>query len=149
MAGREEPSRGILDPVAKKLRLPFGTMEFIDRIVTGSVNEAGRRTLFTLITTWDLAGGGPFATSAMTTIGLAKTVDNVQRLFVGPVFDPLLKRLGADQIKFRASLCTSQLVGLGILRYAIRSEPIHSMGVQPLVDAMAPTLQRYLIGDIG
>ncbi|MBV8347785.1 MAG: hypothetical protein JOZ49_09710 [Mycolicibacterium sp.] len=149
MAGREEPSRGILDPIARKLRLPFGTMEFIDRIVTGSVNEAGRRTLSMLITTWDLAGGGPFATSAMTTIGLAKTVDNVQRMFVGPVFDPLLKRLGADQIKFRASLCTSQLVGLGILRYAVHSEPIHSMEVQPLVDAMAPTLQRYLIGDIG
>jgi hypothetical protein len=149
MAGREERSRGILDPVAKKLRLPFGTMEFIDRIVTGSVNEAGRRTLFMLITTWDLAGGGPFASSAMTAIGLAKTVDNVQGLFAGPVFEPLLKRLGADQIKFRASLCTSQLVGLGILRYAVRSEPIHSMKVQPLVDAIAPTLQRYLIGDIG
>ena len=148
MAGHEEPSRGILDPVAKKLRLPFGTPEFIDRIVTGSVNEAGRRTLFMLITTWDLAGGGPFAASAISTMGLAKTVDNVQRLFVGPVFDPLLNRLGADHIRFRASLCTSQLVGLGILRYAVRSEPIHSMKVQPLVDAVAPTLQRYLMGDI-
>jgi Tetracyclin repressor-like, C-terminal domain len=149
VAARNEPSRGILDPVAKKLRLPFGTPEFIDRIVSGSVNEAGRRTLFMLITTWDMAGGGPFAASAITTVGLAKTVEAVQKLFVGPVFDPLLKRLGADQVRFRASLCTSQLVGLGILRYAARSEPIHSMKVQPLVEAMAPTLQRYLIGDIG
>jgi hypothetical protein len=145
---REKPSRGVLDPVAQKLRLPFGTPDFIDRIVTGSVNEAGRRTLFMLITTWDMAGGGPFAAGAIATVGLSKTVDNVRRLFVGPVFDPLLKRLGADQVTFRASLCTSQLVGLGILRYAVRSEPIHSMKVQPLVDAMAPTLQRYLIGDI-
>ncbi len=149
MAGREEPSPGILDPVAKKLRLPFGTPEFIDRIITGSVSEAGRRTLFMLITTWDMAAGGPFAAGAIATVGLAKTVDNVQRLFVGPVFDPLLKRLGADQVKFRASLCTSQLVGLGVLRCAVRSEPIHSMKVHPLVDAMAPTLQRYLVGDIG
>ena len=39
MARREEPSRGILDPVAKMLRLPFGTPEFIDRIFTGSVNQ--------------------------------------------------------------------------------------------------------------
>ncbi|HUO40234.1 MAG TPA: hypothetical protein VMU34_21350, partial [Mycobacterium sp.] len=105
--------------------------------------------LFLLITTWDLAGGGPFAAGAIATAGLAKTVDNVQRLFVGPVFDPVLKRLGADRVKFRASLCTSQLVGLGILRYAVRTEPIASEKVQPLVDAMAPTLQRYLMGDIG
>lgn len=149
MPRREEPPRRFLDPVANKLRLPFGTTEFIDKIVTGSVNEAGRRTLYMLIATWDVAGGGPFAAGAIGAVGLSKTVDNVQKLFLGPVFDPLLNRLGADRIKFRASLCTSQLVGLGVLRYAVRSEPIASMKVQPLVDAMAPTLQRYLIGDIG
>jgi hypothetical protein len=61
---------------------------------------------------------------------------------------PLLKRLGADNVKFRASLCASQLIGLGILRYAIRSEPIASMKAEALADAMAPTLQRYLVGNI-
>jgi hypothetical protein len=59
----------------------------------------------------------------------------------------LLKRLGADNVKFRASLCASQLIGLGILRY-IRSEPIASMKAEALADAMAPTLQRYLVGNI-
>ncbi len=57
MANNEEPSRGLLDPVAKMLRLPFGTPEFIDKIVAGSVNQVGRRTLYMLITTWDAAGG--------------------------------------------------------------------------------------------
>jgi len=32
--------------------------EFIDRIITGGVNQVGRRTLRMLITTWDAAGGG-------------------------------------------------------------------------------------------
>jgi MFS transporter, NNP family, nitrate/nitrite transporter len=48
----------------------------------------------------------------------------------------------------RASLCASQLVGLGIMRYGLRSEPLHSMSVDMLVDAIGPTMQRYLIGDI-
>jgi hypothetical protein len=148
VARQEKPSRGLLDPVARRLRLPFGTPEFIDRIISGAQNEAGRRTLHMLITTWDFAGGGPFAASAIASAGLAKTVDLVQALFTGPIFNPLLKALGADQIKFRASLCASQVVGLGIMRYAIRSEPIHSMDVDTLVDAVAPTLQRYLLGDI-
>lgn len=148
MTGREKPSRGILDPVARKLRLPFGTPEFIDRIIRGGVNQAGRRTLHMLITTWDATGGGPFAASAIATAGLAKTADVAQGLFIGPVFDPLLKALGADQIRFRASLCASQVVGLGIMRYAVRVEPIHSMEVDTLVDAVAPTLQRYLVGEI-
>jgi hypothetical protein len=34
------------------------------------------------------------------------------------------------------------------MRYAVRSEPIHSMDVNALVDAVAPTLQRYLTGDL-
>ena len=145
---RENPSRGILDPVARKLRLPFGTPDFIDRIIRGGVNQAGRRTLYMLLTTWDATGGGPVGASAIATAGLAKTVDIAQGLFIGPVFDPLLKALGADQITFRASLCASQVVGLGIMRYGVRVEPIQSMDVDTLVDAVAPTLQRYLVGEI-
>jgi hypothetical protein len=145
---REQPPRGLLDPVAQRLRLPFGVPEFIDRIVSGTTNEVGRRTLMMLITTWDMAGGGPFAASGIAAVGLTTTVDTVQRLFMGPVLDPLLKRLGADNVKFRASLCASQLIGLGILRYAVRAEPIASMKAEALADAIAPTLQRYLVGDI-
>ena len=148
MARRAEPSRGILDSVAKMLRLPFGTPEFIDRIVTGGVNQAGRQTLYLLITTWDATGGGPFAGGALASTGLAKTAEIVQNMFIGPVFGPLLKTLGADKVALRASLCASQLVGIGVLRYSVRSEPLASMSVDELVDAIGPTLQRYLVGDI-
>jgi Tetracyclin repressor-like, C-terminal domain len=146
--GKEEPSGRPSDPVSRLLRIPWSTRDFIDRIVSGSVNQAGRRTLQMLLTTWDMAGGGPFAASAFTTTGLAKTVDIVEKSLTVPVFNPLLKKLGADKVKLRASLCASQLVGLGIMRYAVRSEPIHSMDVDTLVDAVAPTLQRYLTGDL-
>ena len=130
VAPPEIPFRGILDPVARKLQSPVpDAREFIDRIIRGGVNQAGRRTLQMLITTWDATGGGPFAASAIATAGLAKTVDIAQGLFIGPVFNPLLKALGADQITFRASLCASAVVGLGIMRYVVRVEPIHSMDV--------------------
>ena len=148
MIRRQRSSRRSPDQAAKRLRLPFGTPEFINHIVAGSVNEAGRRTLFVLITAWDAAGGGPFTVGLIAAARLGRTLDSVQKLFMGPVFSQLLKALGADQIEFRASLCASALIGLGIMRYAIRSEPIHSMDVETLVDAMAPTLQRYLVGDI-
>lgn len=142
-------SRRVFDPVAAQLlRLPYSTREFVDRIVTGGINQAGRQTLYMLLTTWDLAGGGPFAASTVASTGLSKTVDIVQGSLMGPIFDPLLRTLGADRVQLRASLCASQLVGLGIMRYAVRSEPIHSMDVDALVDAVAPTLQRYLTGDI-
>ena len=34
------------------------------------------------------------------------------------------------------------------MRYAVRTEPIHSMDVDDLVNAVAPALQHYLTGDI-
>jgi Tetracyclin repressor-like, C-terminal domain len=146
--GEDRDKGGRVDPVSKLLRLPWSTRDFIDRVVTGSVNQSGRRTLHMLITTWDMAGGGPFAASVVTTTGLAKTVDIVEKSLTVPILTPLLKKLGADKVKLRASLCASQLVGLGVMRYAVRSEPLHSMDVDTLVDAVAPTLQRYLTGDL-
>ena len=100
------------------------------------------------ITMWDLAGGGPFAANAIGTAGLAKTVDVVEGMLRGPILNPILSAIGADQIKLRASLVASQLVGLGIMRYAVRSQPLASMDVDDVVNAMGPTLQRYLVGNI-
>lgn len=133
------------------LRLPFGTPDFIEKIVTGSVNQVGRRTLYVLITTWDAAGGGPFAASAIATTGLAKTAEIVQSMFIGPVFNPLLKMLGADKIAIRASLCAAQLVGLGIMRYGVRSEPLHSMSWRcwstPLAQQCSATWSAISVAD--
>lgn len=139
---------GPLDAIASALRLPFGTPKFIDRILTGTANEAGRRTLYVLITTWDAAGGGPFAAGSIGTMGVNKAVDMLMDIFMGGIFDKLLRALGADNIRMRASLCASQLIGFGLLRYVAKTEPIASADVNTLVDAMAPTLQRYLTGDI-
>ena len=143
-----EQSRKLSDPIALLLWLPLSTKDLIEKIITGSVNESGRRTLHLLFTTWDLAGGGPFAASAVASTGMAKTVDIVEKSLTVPVFSPLLKKLGADRVKLRASLCASQIVGLGIMRYAVRTEPIHSMEVDALVDAVAPALQHYLTGEL-
>ena len=79
---------------------------------------------------------------------MAKTVDVVYDYLIGPVFGPILKAIGADQITVRAALCATQLVGIGVVRYVARADPIHSMSPEELADAVAPTLQRYLLGDI-
>lgn len=147
MSPRKEPG-SILDAAARRLRLPFTIPDFINRIVTGSVDEAGKRTVQMLITTWDLADGGPFAAGAITATGMAKTVDVVYDNLIGPVFGSLLKTLGADQVSVRAGLCATQLVGIGMVRYVARADPIRSMKPDELAAAVAPTLQRYLVGDI-
>lgn len=88
-----------------KLHLPFGVGDLTDKVV---------------------ADGGPFAASAITATGMARSLDVVYDNLVGPVFGRILKAVGADDVPKRAGLCATQLVGIGVV----------------------PTLQRYLIGDI-
>ena len=49
----------------------------------------------------------------------------------------------------RALLVGSQLVGLAMARYIITVEPLASAPPDVLARAIAPTIQRYLKGDIG
>ena len=46
------------------------------------------------------------------------------------------------------TLCASQMVGMGMIRYVAKFEPFATEEVEVLVRAVAPTLQRYLTGDI-
>jgi AcrR family transcriptional regulator len=44
----------------------------------------------------------------------------------------------------RAELAASHLVGIAILRYVVKVEPLASADVEEIVERIAPALQRYL-----
>jgi AcrR family transcriptional regulator len=53
-----------------------------------------------------------------------------------------------DDAEYRASLVASQIIGIGVARYLVALEPIASASADDVVAAIAPTLQRYLTGDL-
>ena len=48
----------------------------------------------------------------------------------------------------RIQFVASQLVGVIMARYILELEPFTSLPVEQIVDTIAPTLQRYLTGDL-
>lgn len=48
----------------------------------------------------------------------------------------------------RIQFVASQLVGVIMARYILDLEPFNSLPVEQIVDTIAPTLQRYLTGDL-
>ncbi len=62
-----------------------------------------------------------------------------------------VSRLGADEDErmVRSGLISSQIMGLAMMRYVWRIEPVASMGEDALVAAVAPNLQRYIVDDLG
>jgi hypothetical protein len=64
------------------------------------------------------------------------------------LFAPAAELLGSEDGAFRANLVGSQIVGLVMARYVIAIEPLATMSPEAVAAAVAPTLQRYLIGPV-
>ena len=73
----------------------------------------------------------------------------IRDLLVRQVFGPITELLGVPDARLRATLVGSQFIGLGMMRYVSRLEPLASASIDELVVAVGPTVQRYLTGDIG
>jgi AcrR family transcriptional regulator len=73
----------------------------------------------------------------------------IRDLLVREVFGPITAALGVPDAQLRATLVGSQLLGLAVMRYVGRIEPLASASIDELVTAIGPTLQRYLTEDLG
>ncbi|WP_062314853.1 TetR/AcrR family transcriptional regulator [Demequina rhizosphaerae] len=62
--------------------------------------------------------------------------------------DILARVVREDDARLRAEACGSQLVGLAMARYVIRLPTVAHAPVDALVPLFAPTLQRYIDGDL-
>ncbi|MGO4249203.1 TetR family transcriptional regulator [Paenarthrobacter sp. RAF54_2] len=54
----------------------------------------------------------------------------------------------AEEVLLRGNLVATQVVGLMLLRYVIRLEPLASADQEEVVSLVAPTIQRYLTGNL-
>jgi len=64
------------------------------------------------------------------------------------VLGPVGVGLGIDRPELRMPLVASQLIGLVMTRYVVRMEPVASMPADLVVATYAPTIQRYLTGEL-
>ena len=72
----------------------------------------------------------------------------IRDLLVREVFAPITATLGVPDARLRATLVGSQFVGLAVMRFVGRIEPLASASIDDLVAAIGPTVQRYLTGDL-
>lgn len=79
--------------------------------------------------------------SAVTDPGAARML---REFLAGTVIEPLAARLDGPDADRRVALVASQILGLGMARYAIELEPLATAGADDLVALLAPALQRLL-----
>jgi AcrR family transcriptional regulator len=132
---------------AAVLELPVNPLDLLDTLRNGPDDELGERMVRQFLTTWDNDDGRlpALIRSATRQDAVAQAIRD---LFVEQIFEPVIARLGSDRSALRATLCGSQMVGLGMLRYVLKFEPLASTDREALVAAVAPNLQRYLTGSL-
>ncbi|RDI27789.1 TetR family transcriptional regulator [Lentzea flaviverrucosa] len=130
------------------LQLPFDPAEILKRVLDGPAEEAGERIIRTFVTVWDATGGGTFSALIRSVTSQPEVAGALKSFLVNAIFKNVLAELGAEQHELRATLCATQMVGLGIVRYVVQFEPLASTDLETVVRTVAPNLQRYLTGDL-
>ena len=130
------------------LELPVDPRVLLAPVVAAGPEDAGARLLRTFLGVWDGPG------NQLTFLGLFRSVLEpdggrlISQGFVPVVLEPVGHGLGLDRPEIRMSLVASQMIGLIMARYLLRLEPLASMEPELLVETYAPTIQRYLTGDL-
>jgi AcrR family transcriptional regulator len=135
------------------VRPPFDPEVLLRRVFDGSADGVPERLVRTFLSVWEGPVSGP-AIRGLLRRGVAHHVTGrlLREFFTTQVVRQLASHLrdevDADELPLRATLVSSQLLGLGVTRYILELEPLASQPVEVVVAATAPTVRRYLFEEL-
>jgi hypothetical protein len=123
--------------------------DLVERLETGPRDQVGERVARFALEVL----GNPDARARWTGMIRAAASDPdaaglLREVLTQRIFEPLAEALGSEDAQLRANLASSQMVGLVMARYIIAIEPLASADAETVASAIAPTLQRYLVGPL-
>ncbi|MET7491532.1 TetR family transcriptional regulator [Streptomyces sp900116325] len=130
---------------AAAIEVSFEPALVIPAVLTGGTDGLGERLARYFIGVWE----NPATRAPLLAImRSALTHEAAAKVLRGFVLRRLLERvaeaLDVPDPTFRAELAASHMIGIAMLRYVIKAEPLASADPEKIVAMVAPTLQRYL-----
>ena len=132
------------------LELPFDPGAALPLLLAPGVDGLGERVVRFFLSVWEEpAARGPFLAIVRSVSGHEEAATMFREFITEQVLLRLAAALDRPNARLRAALVGSQLIGMVMVRYVVRVEPLASASVDEVVAAVAPTVQRYLTGDLG
>jgi AcrR family transcriptional regulator len=128
------------------LSIPVTPAQIQAEVVPGDPERLGERIVTRFLTVWDATGGGPLAALIQSVAGHEDGARMLREFITNIVVGPIVAPVAPDRPGLRAALVGTQLVGLGMVRYVLRLEPLASADPAEVVAAVAPNVQRFLTG---
>jgi hypothetical protein len=122
----------------------------VPKALAGPREEAGERLVRTVLGVWDSPAGTAGVALLRSAMSNEWTARLMREFVVTQVLRRVLSELGiaGEEAAMRAALVATQVAGLAVVRYVLKVEPVASADAEDLVRAIAPTVQRYLTGDL-
>lgn len=127
------------------VQVPFPPEDLIAQLAGGPRSQVGERVVrFVLSVLADDEARARWIGLIRSAVTEPEATRVFREILSTRIFRPLAEQLGMDEAPLRASLAGSQIVGVVMARHIVLIEPLASLEEERLVDAVAPTIQRYL-----
>ncbi|MFG1950865.1 TetR family transcriptional regulator [Micromonospora sp. NPDC048830] len=129
---------------------PVDPGELLPAVLAGDPAGLGERLVTAFLRVWDSPAGAAGVALLRSGVSNEWTARLLREFVVTQVLRRVLVHLAVDpaELPLRGSLVATQMIGLAMMRYVIRLEPVASAPPETLVAALAPTVQRYIFGDL-
>ena len=128
------------------MEIPFDWASAFPALLGGPRDEIGERLVRLMLGFWEDPLVRPrFMGVVRSAATDPKAADMVQRLLAeGPVL-ALAQAIGTPDGELRAMLAASHIMGIALLRYILRVEPLASADVETLARLVGPSVGAYLV----
>ena len=126
------------------VEFPVDPAVFVPRLLEPGLDGLGDRLVRFFVQTWDSPAGSPMLALIRSVVGSERAAVNLREFVSREVLARLAGAIRLDQPELRATLAASQLIGLAMLRYVVKVEPLASAGEDDIAAWLGPAVQRYL-----
>jgi AcrR family transcriptional regulator len=130
------------------MRLPVDPAQIVQLLLEGDASTLGLRIARMFFAIWEGTDTNPFVALIRSATSHDDAARMLRELVTQEIIGPVAAHIGRPDAELRATLVGTQMVGIVMMRYILRLEPIASADPEHLVEAVAPTIQRYLAGDL-
>jgi AcrR family transcriptional regulator len=123
---------------------PMDPAVFIPPLLEPGVDGLGERLVRFFLETWESPAGRPLLALIRSAVATDDAAALLREFVSREVLGRVARTLEVDDPRLRASLAASTLIGLAMLRYVVRVEPITSARPDDIATWLGPTVQRYL-----
>jgi AcrR family transcriptional regulator len=134
---------------AAAMALPLRPAEVLGPLVAEGLDGLGERLVRRLLSVWDdPVNRSSLLATVQGASGHAGAAQALREFITREIVGRIAGAIERDRPQLRANLVASQVVGLIVARYVVRVEPLATLDADEIVGLVAPTLQRYLDGEL-